>query len=421
MIADLTLFELGSWGHFPMHLRLLLEAWQSRGTGCLRAIITKRFLNAHGFVFKGFENAPDSCVHWVTLDDADEAAIYALQAQDEPFGPTPKGTDAHPRSVQLYWALVEKYGRKFPSRHILLMNLDEYLFALGSGRRAPADLSGIIFRPDFFYRGDFPEMSFQWRVFSGLQEQLILRTLNHPQLRVAFFLDPWVAESLRGKGTAKALCLIEPVRLPEQIPTPHVRAETRARLGVPADRMLFLLSGEINAQKGVWKLLDALRRLAPEESSRICVAIVGRAEAAFEERLASHLETLAASTPVIALRRAEYVDDSELSDWFVAADVVLVPYLHHVRVSGILLLAAAHRKPVITAAQGFLGRLTRKYRLGLTIDPRDPAELARAITSFLGETPPPGWDPEVAYAYANERSADKFGARLLDALQPFLG
>jgi glycosyltransferase involved in cell wall biosynthesis len=89
--------------------------------------------------------------------------------------------------------------------------------------------------------------------------------------------------------------------------------------------------------------------------------------------------------------------------------------------SGILLLAAAHRKPVISAGRGALGRLTRENQLGVTVDPGDPAELARAMVSFLGKAPPKGWDPDVAYACAQERSADKFGKRLLNALRPFLG
>jgi glycosyltransferase involved in cell wall biosynthesis len=420
-IADLTLFELGSFGHFPMHLRLVLESWRDHGTGCARAIVTNRFLEQHQFVFEGFENTEDSSVRWATLDAADETSLYALQALAEGIGEPPReGSDTRPGGLlRFYWDLVEKYGQKFPSRHILLMNLDEYLFALSSGRRAPADFSGIFFRPDFFYSADFPETSFRRRVFNGLNKQLILRTLNHPQLRVAFFLDPWVANSLQGQGTAQVSCLLEPVNLPTRLPTPAEREEIKSRLGVPADRKLFLLSGDINGRKGVWRLLESIAQLTPEESARICLAIVGRAEAAFEQRLVPQLEAVAASTQVAFIRRAEYVDDGELSDWFIAADVVLVPYIHHVRVSGILLLAAAHRKPVISAVQGPLGKLTRKYRLGVTVDPNEPEELARAMVSFLDETPPAGWDPEIAYAYAAERSADKFGGRLLAALRPF--
>ena len=421
-IATLTLLELGSWGHFPMYMRLLLESWRDHGTGGLRAIVTNRFLNAHPFVFEGFENTPDSLIKWAALDAADEASLYALRAVAEDMEGAPSATDSHPDGLlKFHWALVEKYGRKFPSHHIFLSNLDEYLFALSTAQRAPADFSGILFRPDFYYRSEFPETSLRWRAFTGLQEQLIFKALNHPQLRVAFFLDPWVAESLKGKGTAEVFCLKEPVWIPEHAPSPAERGEARMRLGVPADRKLFLLAGDISGRKGVSKVLESVACLTPEESKQICLAIVGRAEASFEQRLASKVEAVATSTSVSVIRRAEYVDKSELNDWFVAADVVLVPYIRFVQMSGILLLAAAHRKPVISAGRGALGRLTRENQLGVTVDPGDPAELARAMVSFLGKAPPKGWDPDVAYACAQERSADKFGKRLLNALRPFLG
>jgi glycosyltransferase involved in cell wall biosynthesis len=421
-VADLTLFELGSWGHFPMHMRLILEAWQENPVGILRAIVTNRFLDQHPYVFEGFENRAGSAIRWTTLEADDEAALYALQAGAEGIEENP-GREIDPPGggyLKFHWALVEKYACFFPSRHILLLNLDEYLFALSSSQPAPADLSGIFFRPDFFYRSEFPETSFRRRAFNSLQEKLILRTLNHPQLRVAFFLDPWVADSLQGKGTAQVLCLKEPVWIPERAPTEQERTQTRSRLGVFADRKLFLLAGDIDGRKGVWQVLKSIERLPLEEQARIALAIVGRSDASFEQQLAPRLEAFAASTPVVILRRAEYVDESELSDWFTAADVVLVPYIRFVRVSGILLLAAAHRKPVIAPNQGALGRLTRKYSLGTTADPTDPEGLASAIAGFLSDSPPPGWNADIAYAYAEDRSADKFGKRLLDALTPHL-
>jgi glycosyltransferase involved in cell wall biosynthesis len=314
---------------------------------------------------------------------------------------------------------MESYCRRFPTRHILLMNLDEYLFALGAGMEAPADLSGIFFRPSFYYRSDFQEASFRTRAFNSLQKQLIDRLLDHPQLRAAFFIDPWVAESLQATGSAQVLCLKEPVRLPGNVPTLADKAEIKRRLGLPADRKVFLLAGEISGRKGVWRVLEALDRLAPEEASRVCVAIVGHAEAAFEERLTQQLAARTASARVTVIRRAGYLDEAELGDWFAAADVVLAPYIGFAGMSGILLLAAAHRKPVISADSGAIARITREYRLGVTVDPRSPAELARAIARFLGDSRP-GWDEELAYSFAQDRSADKFGKRLLDALGPYL-
>ena len=194
--------------------------------------------------------------------------------------------------------------------------------------------------------------------------------------------------------------LRDPVRLPKHHATRADKAAARLRLRVPASRKLFLFFGDVSGRKGLWELIDSLGALTIEEMQLTCLAIVGQAEPHVERRLAPRLERLAAATPLSIMRRAAYVDEAELGDWFTAADVVLAPYIQHVGTSNILFLAAAYRRPVISQDFGLMARLTRDYRLGLTVNPSDPSALAGAMRSFLGETPPPVFDPEVAYALA---------------------
>jgi glycosyltransferase involved in cell wall biosynthesis len=409
MIDALTLFEFWPSGHTPNFVRLIMEAWRKHCTGCLRVIVPMRFVDQHQFVFDGFGNVPGSPVRWVALDDADEAALNAAHAYLAGIGSKPEHLPT------LHWELVERYGRRFPSRHMLLMNLDMYQLALSTGRPAPADFSGIFFLPHFYYRpAGRPSLN-------SLQERLVLRLLNHPQLRAAFFLDPGVADSLKGKGTAQVVHLPDPVRLPEHHATRADKIAARLRLGIPAGRKMFLFFGDVTGRKGLWELIDSLATLTIEEIQLMCLAIVGHAEPHVERRLAPMLEKLAATTSLSIRRRAAYVDEAELGDWFTAADIVLAPYVHHVGMSGILLLAAAYLRPVISQDFGAMGRLTRDYRLGLTVNPNDLSALAGAMRSFLGDTPPPVFDPEVAYALAKEQSREKFTDTLLEKLGPYIG
>jgi glycosyltransferase involved in cell wall biosynthesis len=152
-----------------------------------------------------------------------------------------------------------------------------------------------------------------------------------------------------------------------------------------------------------------------------CLAIVGRAEPHVERRLAPKLQRLAAATPLSIMRRAAYVDEAELGDWFTAADVVLAPYRQHVGTSNIIFLAAAYRRPVISQDFGLMAKLTRDYRLGLTVDPSDPSALASAMRSFLTENAPPVFDPEVAYSLAHEHANEKFTDALIEKLGPYIG
>jgi glycosyltransferase involved in cell wall biosynthesis len=420
-VAELTLFELWSGGHTPNYIRWLVEAWQSQGPGTLRAIITNRFLKQHEYVFRDLLNVPGSVIRWTAIDDADEVAIEAArtraQAVDSASGKASE-TAGDDTLLSLYWTLLQKYGRKFPSRHILLMNLDEYLLPLSAGRAAPADLSGIFFRPNYIYRSK--AVSDEFRIFDVVQEQLVRRSLNHPQLRLVFSYVPEVAEGLHGRETAKVIHLHNPVQLPTRHASLVEKATIRSRLGVPADRELFLFFGEIRGPKGLWKLLDSLRFLRADQEARICLAIVGQAEAVVEQRLASELKEIGASTQLMILRRAAYVDDTELFEWFTAADVVIAPYVRHAGTSGILLLAAAYRKPLISQDYGAMAKVVRENSLGLTVDTNDPTQLARAIGRCLGETPPHEWNAEKAYGFALNHSHEKFGQTLIGALQPFL-
>jgi glycosyltransferase involved in cell wall biosynthesis len=415
MIDALTLFEFWPSGHTPNYVRLIIEAYRKHRVGCLRVIVSRRFLDQHQFVFDGFENLPGSPVRWVALDGVDEAALNAGHAYFAGIGPKLEHLPT------LHWELVVKYGRRFPSRHILLMNLDLYPLALSTGRPAPADFSGIFFLPHFHYRCASTDRPHWPSVAYSLQERLALRLLNHPQLRIAFFLDPNVANSLKGKCTAQVVHLRDPVRLPQNHATHADKVGARLRLGIPDGRRLFLFFGDIGGRKGLWELIHSLSALTTEEMQHICLAIVGYAEPHFEQHLAPTLERLATATPLSITRRAAYVDEAELGDWFTATDVVLAPYINHVGMSGILLLAAAFRRPVISQDFGPMGRLTRDYRLGLAVNPSDPSALADAIRSFLGDTPPPAFDPEIAYALAKKQSHEKFTNALFEKLEPYIG
>ena len=228
-----------------------------------------------------------------------------------------------------------------------------------------------------------------------------------------------MVDRLNGAGTTRVVYLPDPVRTPERILSPEEVAETRRRLGVAHDRRLFLLFGDLRPRKGLWKLFDALRELTADECARAAIALVGHAEPAIEDRIAA--ETVALSgKPISVIRRTGYVSDAERDAWFDVADVVLAPYLRHAGSSGVLMLAAAHRKPVISQDFGLMGHLVREKRLGLAIDTFDPKVIAQAMRGFLGAARPAEWDADKAYAFARSQSDERFATVLIDSLRPFM-
>ena len=417
--ATLTLFEFGDGGHYPNFMRLCLDYWHAHPRGVLRAIVTRRFAEKHPEVFAGYPNGPGSTVRWATLDSDDEDILQGARDFAN-YGPV-KGPPPAYSSLSAGWKLVNKYAARFPARHILAMNLDELLFPLGAGLPAPSDLSGVLFFPAFYYRKAERSIPFNWLAHYAFQERIVReRLVNHPQLKVAFFLDADLAERLKGTGTVRVQHLIDPVRVPEHEPSEEDRRAIRVRLGVPPDRHLYLFFGDFRTQKGTWRLMEALRGLKPEEASRICLAIVGHARDTIEERMSREVADLVATTPLTVIRRKGYVPDAEVNDWFDAANVVLAPYIRHPGSSGVLMLAAAHGVPAISQEYGLMGRMTRENRLGITVDPNDIAALTAALRQFLDPEPPAGFDRETARAFARRNSAELFGEQLFGALDPYL-
>jgi glycosyltransferase involved in cell wall biosynthesis len=419
-IAALTVLELWVRGHAPNFMRILIEHWRDHGPGTLRAIVTRQFLNVHPQVFEGFENVKGSPVRWAVLDPEDEAALGASRERANGDSAKAKRPAVLPHSATFFSMLLERCIRRYPTRHVLLMNLQESIFPLGALKRVPISLSGIVFLPFFFYRSETANASFGIRMFNAMQDRLVrTRLLSHPDLRVVFFLDEAVVDRLNGAGTTRVVFLPDPVRLPDRILGPEEVADRRRRFGVADDRKLFLLFGELGPRKGLWKLFAALRELTAEECARAAIALVGHAEPAIEDRIARETAALSGS-PISVIRRTGYVSDAERDAWFDVADVVLAPYLRHTGSSGVLLLAAACRKPVISQDFGQMGRLTRENRLGLAVDTFDPKALAQAMCGFLGAVGPPEWNADKAYAFARSQSSERFATVLIDALRPLM-
>jgi len=382
--------------------------------------VTPRFVARFPSVFAGFDNRPGDSVRWVTVEEEDDRRLQEAIDFGSRLVPKPAGF----QPTTFHWAIVEKYMRRYPARHSLQMDLDELIFALGAGREAPHDFSGILFLAGLTYRGEDADASFRRRAFNAVQTRLLRdRVIRHRQLRVIFSLDQAVVADLAGEGTARIEYLPDPVPLAAVPPPPTgaERAAVRAALGIPEDeRRLFLLFGDIRARKGIWKLFAALPRLSPEAQKRLRLAIVGHVSPALLERLGREIGDATARTAIAIVKRFGYVPDAEMNQWFAAADVALAPYIHHVGSSGVLLLAAAHGVPVVSQAAGLMGRTVAANRLGLTADPADPAALAAALEAFLGEDPPASWDREAGYAYARRHTQERFAETLFGALDPYL-
>jgi D-inositol-3-phosphate glycosyltransferase len=157
---------------------------------------------------------------------------------------------------------------------------------------------------------------------------------------------------------------------------PPDAADARRALGIAADEVVFLFFGYVRAYKGVDVLLDALTRLAPD-GPRWRAIIAGEW---YVDRAAA--DRAVASAPLAG--RVELVDRylpaEEVARHLAAATVLVLPYRSGTQ-SGVVPLAYAHGRGVITTRVGGLGEAVRDGETGLLVPPEDPRALAAALES----------------------------------------
>jgi glycosyltransferase involved in cell wall biosynthesis len=159
------------------------------------------------------------------------------------------------------------------------------------------------------------------------------------------------------------------------------RAEARARLGLPADAHVALFFGFIKPYKGVHHLIDALPALEQRFGDAIRVVIVGDVYGD-EREYRDHVARTGAAG--ICDLRTGFVADEEIESYFVAADLVVLPYVSATQ-SGIVQIAYNYDRPVVTTAVGGLPEVVRPGETGFLVPPEDPPALARAIERFFVE------------------------------------
>ena len=78
----------------------------------------------------------------------------------------------------------------------------------------------------------------------------------------------------------------------------------------------------------------------------------------------------------------KYVPNEEIGSYFIAADLVVQPYISATG-SGVIQAAFGFNKPVIATTVGSLPEVIEDGKTGYLVRPRDPDELAKAILRFF--------------------------------------
>ncbi len=159
------------------------------------------------------------------------------------------------------------------------------------------------------------------------------------------------------------------------------REAARAQLGLPQDRFLILVYGEIAARKAAAELIGALS-LRPGFAQAV---VVGRSGADLGDSLVQAADGDAKKLATLMIRIDLRVSNDEERQFFEAADAVWVAYHDHPGMSGVLVQAGQMALPVIGCEAGAIGRYCREQRLGLTVEPHRRESILAALDQIASD------------------------------------
>ena len=402
----ILVFDLAIHGHHGAYVKHLIRYWsESKLVGELFVVVSPEFLKAHLDVVEFAAAFDSSTVRFIAIKPEEAAALNSRQSR----------IDRASRNLR-EWNLLQKYAKSLVATHCLLMYIDTCELPLLMGISLPCTFSGIYFRPTFHYGSlagyapGWKERLQQWR-----EKIFLARTLNHSKMRSLFCLDPFVVEHLSLGASASAIPLPDPVEI--TMTSDADSQDIRNNLNIDPDRQIFLLFGSFEAErKGVYQFLAALSLLPKELSKRVCLLIVGNAEPEEQIRIKDQVEEVTRLQPVQVITQFGFISDELVKLYFQLADVPLALYQRHVGMSGILLLAAAAQKPVLSSNYGLMGELVRRYKLGVVVDSTSPNEIVAGVTRFLLESTHELGDQNQMRLFAEQNSAQKFAETIFQHL-----
>jgi len=158
------------------------------------------------------------------------------------------------------------------------------------------------------------------------------------------------------------------------------KVSARAQLGIPAHRPTLLFFGTIRPYKGLDILLRTIATLRTEHPD-VLLVIAGkpwepwtRYQAIIDEAgLADHVIT-----------RLDYILEAEVSHYYAAADLVVLPYRHFDAQSAVGAQVLGHTRPIIVTDCGGLPALV-SHDARWIAPPDDPEVLAEKIGAFLAD------------------------------------
>lgn len=158
----------------------------------------------------------------------------------------------------------------------------------------------------------------------------------------------------------------------------YIARDIRGELGVRADVKLFIHFGSMNRRKGTLNILKALLKMSEEDCKKISLVIAGLVREDIKTEFYQLLEEVK-KTHAHVLVFDKFCSNEFIADLCCSSDFILIPYEVTAQSSGLIGYAANYCIPVIGPSNGLLGKLIRRYKLGIPLQNVDSSNIAAAM------------------------------------------
>jgi predicted GH43/DUF377 family glycosyl hydrolase/glycosyltransferase involved in cell wall biosynthesis len=214
-----------------------------------------------------------------------------------------------------------------------------------------------------------------------------------------------------------------PLVIPHGMPhiEPKGRRRLKAKLGLDG-RTIVSTFGLVGPGKGLEYAIEAMPAIAARHPEALYL-IAGQTHPEllkqlgeeYRNRLQALVDELGLSDHVLFVN--QYLDQKDVIEYLLASDVYVTPYLDPNQItSGTLAYALGAGKAVVSTPYLHAKEALAKDR-GILVDFRSAEAIADAVNSILDDPKRKARLEKNAYAYANEATWPKTGARFLAAMQ----
>lgn len=251
------------------------------------------------------------------------------------------------------------------------------------------------------------------RFYKGLKPKITRRLLETGKMEKLFVLSDKTRGIIldRWKGLDKRLVQTVPDPI-EPFYNSGTKKASREKLDLPKDVPIFLFFGGLREEKGP----DILLESALKTNEDLLVVIAGPGKDYDKDEIKAYENR---SSKI--LTRIEFISDKDVKNYYLACDVVVLPYRKGYHgTSGILQHAAAAGRPVIATDVGHIGDITRENCLGEVIPPGSSEILSDTLDKFASGDVDLSENKKKSIQYAEEHHWENFAKEIRDSYLEFL-